>query len=529
MAGSTSSQGVKNDTLQNTSSGSQDTNKSANCGRRAQNEPLNFDLNNNLNVLKEIFCYPVNQDFIIREVYIKSINRKGVLLFLQGMTDVETVERHIITPLLNHEIENQTSEDIISILMTRVLTGKGVHRVDNFKRIATDIVNGNTILLVQASSLALSLSTVGYEHRAVEKPTNENTLKGPKEAFVESEQTNRSLIRKYSRDEKLVSETINVGEKTETPVIIMYIADIANTNIVRDVKKRISNIKASKVGTAAVLEQYIEDRPYSLVPTVLSTERPDRVAAFLQEGHVAVLMDGSPSALVVPITFWSVFHNPEDQYQRLIYGNFIRIIRIMCVFIALLTPGLFIAVTTYHVDMIPTDLVLAIASSREKLPFPAIMEVIIMEFAFEILREAGVRIPTPIGPTIGIVGALILGQAAVEANIVSPILVIIVAITGLSSFAIPEMSLSFMIRIARFLFLLSGALMGFYGLATLFVISLAYVSSIKSFGVYFMSPFAPIYRSSKDLVARPPVWRQWIRPMNIQPKEAVRGKKPQGS
>jgi spore germination protein KA len=309
----------------------------------------------------------------------------------------------------------------------------------------------------------------------------------------------------------------------------MYVADIANPNIVKDVKERISKIDAERVQAASILEQYLEERPYSLVPTTLATERPDRVASFLIEGHVALIMDGSPSVVIVPITFWSIFHNPEDQYQRWAYGNFIRIIRLMCVFIALLTPGLFTAVTMYHIDMIPTDLVLAIASSREKLPFPALMEVIIMEIAFEILREAGVRIPTPIGPTIGIVGALILGQAAVEANVVSPILVIIVAITGLASFAIPEISLSFMIRIARFLFLFAGAFMGFFGLATLFTISLAYVSHIKSFGVYFMSPYAPTYKSSKDLVARPPQRKQWLRPLNMAPKKPSRGKKPEGS
>lgn len=529
MAGSTTSQGNKNDVLQNTAATETNNTKSINCGRRAQNEPLSFDFKNNLDIFKEIFCYPNNQDFVIREVYIKSINRMGMLLFLQGMTDVDSLERQIISPLINHDIENQTNEDIISILKTRVLTGKGVYRVDNFKKASSDIVNGNTILLVKGSSLALSLSTVGYEHRAVEKPTNENTLKGPKEAFVESEQTNRSLIRKYLRDEKLITETINIGEKSDTAVILMYVADIANPNIVKDVKNRITKIDVERLQSASILEQYIEERPYSLVPTTLATERPDRVASFLVEGHVALIIDGSPTVLIVPITFWSVFHNPEDQYQRWAYGNFIRIIRLMCVFIALLTPGLFTAVTTYHVDMVPTDLVLAIASSREQLPFPAIMEVLIMEIAFEILREAGVRIPTPIGPTIGIVGALILGQAAVQANVVSPILVIIVAITGLASFAIPEISLSFMIRIARFLFLFTGAFMGFLGIGVLFTVSLAYVSTIKSFGVYFMSPYAPTYKSSKDLVARPPAWKQWIRPLNMVPKKPVRGKKPQGS
>lgn len=522
MAGNTNSNTTRNNQGENRT---QSTNKQNNFDIRPDDSPLSFDLKKNIETLKQIFCYPVNQDFVIREIHIKSIDRLGILCFLQGMADVDSLEKQIILPLLEYTVEGRVNEDIITALMRRVLTGKGVHRTKDFKDVTENIVNGNTVLLIQGLNIGISLATVGYEHRAIEKPTIENTLKGPKEAFVESEQTNRSLIRKYVRDEKLITESIDMGGMGSNEVLMMYISDIANEDLVQDVKERIKQIKVDKMQTISILEQHIEERPYSLIPTVLATERPDRVAAFLAEGHIALLMDGSPSALIVPITFWSLFQNPEDQYQRWAYGNFVRIIRIMCCFIALLTPGLFLAITSFHVDMIPTDLVLAIASSREVLPFPAFMEVLIMEISFELLREAGVRIPTPIGPTIGIVGALILGQAAVEANIVSPILVIIVAITGLASFAIPEISLGFMIRIGRFLFLIAGTLMGFYGIAVLFTVCLGYLSTIKSFGVYFMSPYAPSYPSSKDLVVRPPVWKQWIRPLNIIPKKAVRKKK----
>ncbi len=492
---------------------------------RPDEETLTYDLKENVSFLKKVFCYPINHDFIIRQIYIKSIKRQAVLIFLQGMVDVDTIEKQIIKPLLEDNTEVNEARDIASSLISKIITGKNAYKTDRFKQVTKEIVNGNSALLIQGLKEAIILATVGYEHRSIEQTTSENTLKGPKEAFIESEQTNRSLIRKYVRDEKLVTETIDLGGKGSNIAIIMYIADLANDDLIKIVKSRIQNIQADKIQSLSILEQYIEDRPYSLVPTVLSTERPDRVAAFLSEGHVAILLDGSPEALIAPVTFWSLFQNPEDQYQRWAYGNFIRLIRILCCFIALLAPGLFIAVTSYHVDMIPTDLVLAIAASREKLPFPAFIEVLIMEISFELLREAGVRIPTPIGPTIGIVGALILGQAAVEANIVSPILVIIVAITGLASFAIPEMSLSFMIRIGRFLFLIAGVSMGFYAIAALFTICIAYLSSVQSFGVYFMSPFAPNYNSSKDLVVRPPVWKQWLRPLNLRPKQEVRGKK----
>lgn len=503
--------------------------KSMDFSIKAQEEPISSNLNENLSKLKQIFCFPINIDFSVREIYIKALKRKGVLLFLQGVTDIHSLEKHIITPLMREVITEPTGEDIISSLTSRVLTGKGVRRLNNYKAIVQEIINGNTALFIQGVDTAIILSTVGYEHRAIEKPVAENALKGPKEGFVESEQTNRSLIRKYLRNEKLVTESIEIGVKSSSKVFMMYIADVANEDLIKNVKKRLQEIEAEQVETASILEQYIEDRPYSLVPTVLTTERPDRVASFLSEGHVTLILDGSPAALIVPITFWSLFHNPEDVYQRWAYGNFMRIIRLICCFIALLTPGLYIAVTSFHVDMIPTDLVLAIASSRERLPFPAFIEVILMEIAFEILREAGIRIPTPIGPTIGIVGALILGQAAVEANVVSPILVIIVAVTGLASFAIPEISLSFLIRISKFMFLIAGTLIGFFGIAALFTICIAYLSNVQSFGVYFMSPFTPNYKSSKDFVIRPPIWKQWIRPMNLNPKREVRRKRPKRS
>lgn len=475
------------------------------------------------------FNYPKNVDLLLRNLHIESLNKDGALLLLKGMADTDVLEKQIIHPLINNDKDLSCCEDMLTALMERVITDKSVKKVKDFKQITTGIIQGNTILLIDGFNEALSLSTKTVKHRAIEMPTTENTLKGPKEAFVESDEVNRSLIRKYVKNEKLITERLVIGSEEASNIMMMYIEDIADPALVEKVKRRVMEIKVESIEVLSLLEEHIEERPYSLVPTVMSTERPDRTAFFLLEGHVALLMNGSPAALIAPVTFWSLFHSPEDQYQRWAYGNLIRLIRIACCFIALLTPGLFIAVTSYHVDMIPTDLVLAIASSRESLPFPAIAEVLIMEIAFEVLREAGVRIPTPIGPTIGIVGALILGQAAVEANVVSPILVIIVSITGLASFAIPEINLGFMIRIGRFLFLLAGTLMGFYGLSVLYTLVIAYLSTVQSFGVYFMSPFAPAYPSSKDLIFRPPVWKQWLRPLNLNPQKATRKRKPKGS
>jgi len=258
------------------------------------------------------------------------------------------------------------------------------------------------------------------------------------------------------------------------------------------------------------------------VPSSLNTERPDRASAFLLEGHVILLMENSPAALVLPITIWSLLHSAEDHYMRWAYSNFMRIIRLLALFVAVMTPSVYIAVATFHEEMIPTDLLLAIAATREKVPFPALLEVLLMEFAFELVREAAIRVPTVIGPTIGIVGALILGQAAVEANIISPILVVIVAMTGISSFTIPEPSLNFAVRITRFILLFVGSFLGFFGIALVIACLLAYLTTCSSYGVPFLSPLTPHYRSSADMILRMPVHKERMRPLNLNPQDVVR-------
>lgn len=255
---------------------------------------------------------------------------------------------------------------------------------------------------------------------------------------------------------------MEVGQRSTKKIAILYIQDIANPQLVNNIKERIKQINVDYIEQIAILEQHFEERSYSLFPSILLTERPDRTCSFLMEGHVALLMDGSPQALIAPITFWNLFQTGEENYLRWPYGNFLRIIRLIALFIATLTPGFYIAVSTYHLEMLPTDLMLAIAATRERVPFSSFTEILFMEFSFEILREAGVRIPTAIGPTIGIVGALILGQAAVDANIVSPILVINVALTGLASFTIADNSLNFAIGIIRFLMLFAAVSFGFF-------------------------------------------------------------------
>lgn len=310
-----------------------------------------------------------------------------------------------------------------------------------------------------------------------------------------------------------------MSKRSNNQVYLLYLKDIANEQLLDNVKQKLDQLNTDAIQNLSILEQYIEDRKYSLFPSALYTERPDRAASLIEDGYIVLLMDNSPDCLVVPATFWSFFHTPEDHYLRFAYGNFTRFLRMVAIFITLFTSAIYIAVASYHIEMIPPDLLLAMAATRGRVPFPAFIEILLMELAFELIREAGIRVPTPIGPTIGIVGALILGQAAVEANIVSPIVVIVVALSGLSSFAIGDINMNFAVRLLRFIFIFAAGLFGIYGMTGVFAVGLFYLVSIQSFGVPYLSPLTPSYPSSKGSIFRRTLQNEKLRPGYLQPKD----------
>lgn len=494
-----------------------------------EQKPSNIsgNLEANVEAIKEIFCYPANEDIIFREVYMEFMQKKCMLVYIDGIVDENFINSYIIRPLKRKK--SVTTDNIHDLdLIKNDISSTKLLSVSTFKNLSQNLLEGNTILLIDGYNQALSISTTKYEKRSVERSETENVIKGPHEAFIESSSINRSLIRKQLKTEKLVSESVNIGITELYRITFMYIQDLADPKLVSEVRRRVEQIQSDGLLTISILGSYIEEYSYSIVPTVLYTELPDRAAAFIAEGHVVILMDNSPSCLIAPATFWSFFHTPEDMYQRWIAGNFIRLIRLLAIFITILTPAIYIAVTNFHQEMIPTDLLLAITSSREKVPFPIIFEVIGMEIVFEIIREASIRIPTSIGSTIGIVGALILGQAAVQANIISPLLVIVVSLTGVSSFAISNVDLNLSVRILRFFFLLCGVLMGFFGIAVAGTVFIVYIVSLKSFGVPYFAPITPHYPSSRDMIFRSPSWKQFIRPLFTKPQNAIRRKPRKG-
>lgn len=489
------------------------SNTQAEPNTKTTDEKLSSNLTENLNIFKKLYHVPLNSDIRTHKLTINGLNVKACLFFIDTLTDTLITEQSIIQPLLTNTDDSAPIDNIIQT--------KNIDISDLQNDCMQAINRGDTVLFVEGSYKAYILNTIKYEHRTIEAAENEISLLGPKEAFTENLALNINLIRKSCKNQDLVFENADISKRLHNQVSIAYFNDLASEEILATLKDRLNKIDTAALISISLLRQHIEDHKSSVFPTILQTERPDRIISLLNDGHIVVLMENSPSVLVIPTSFWGLLSNPDDKYFRTIFGNFNRVIRLIALFITTFISAGYIAITGFHAEMVPPDLLLAIASTREKVPFPAFFEVLIMELAFELIREAGLRVPTPIGPTIGIVGALILGQAASDANIVSPIVIIVVALSGVSSFVIGDIGLNFSVRILRLLFIGAAATFGIYGIVLLFAALSYYMVSIKSFGVHYLSPVTPAFSGSKGQIFRHLLKKEKLRPNHINPKDKV--------
>ncbi len=389
----------------------------------------------------------------------------------------------------------------------------------NFHRLFQELILGNCALFVDTLSVAFDIEVKGFKQRSVNSPNNEIVIKGPHEAFVENIRTNTSLIRRIVNNENLVIENIEIGKVTKTKCAVCYMQNITNADLVNEVKYRLNNLEIDSLLSSGELEQFIADSNYLGIPETISTERPDKATKFLLKGRVIVIVNGNPHAIIMPAILIDFLTSSEDSNLRVNFANFLRGLRFLAAIITLLLPGLYVAITSFHQEILPTSLLHSILASRENVPFPVIVEILLMEISFELIREAGLRVPSPIGPTIGIVGALVLGQAAVSAGIVSPILIILVAITGISSFAIPDFSFGFHLRYFRFLFILLGFMAGFLGISLGVFVYISILCSLTSFGVSFTTPYAPSSDSKGNAYLLQPIWKREFRPTFIGSKK----------
>lgn len=528
-----------------------------------QKARLSDSLDANKEVLKNLFRGGINNDVVFRTFSINTAPPvRAMIVYYDGLVSTVTQDQSILQPLMllaglrphaeapkeekekphfkihrrRPERENGDRPDkeekkdreiaeappILQQVLEALLPGNQVTPASTFADVVAGVMNADTAVLIDGCNQALLVETKNWAHRSVAPPRTEAVIRGPQESFVEHLRTNTSLVRKILRDPALVTEFVKLGKMSSAQAAVMYVDSIASPEIVAEVKRRLQSIRADLVGESGLVEQLIEDNPYGLAPQVLATERPDRVAAALVEGRVAIIIDGNPFALVVPATFFALFQAAEDAYVRFPYGSLLRLIRFLGFLAALLLPGVYVAITTFHPEFIPTDLLLAMTGARERVPFPTIVEILIMEVSFELIREAGIRIPGTVGTTLGIVGALILGQAAVAANIVSPILIVVVAVTALGGFAIPNYGLALSIRALRFGYIMLAAILGLFGIVVGLFAHVALLASLRSFGVPFLAPLAPVTASSPDYFWRGPVWEQEVRPDYLDPLQRKR-------
>lgn len=490
--------------------------KEENVNNRLDQGLVSSDINLTLEKISQDFGIPYNADMIIRHLKIAG-KTSSFLIYVDGMVDRHFISNFIIRQLMTASnfdefFQEGESEDILDFVSDNVISAIELEKKQDLKSIYLQVLSGETALFVDGNESCLIISTRGYEKRSVNKPLTENVVLGSQEGFTENLRTNLSLVRRIIRNRTLITEFIRIGKTNQSNCAIMYMNGIVNQEVVKEVKRRIGGIDSDFIMGEGMLGQFLEDNPFSLLPQILTTERPDRVASFLVAGKVAIITDGTPFAQIVPVTFYHFMQTSEDSMLRWQYGTFLRIVRLLGLLVTSLLPGMYIALTLYHQEMIPTELLASIATAKENVPFPTIVEVLLLEISFELIREGGIRIPGVIGQTLGIIGALILGQAAVAAGLVSPVLIIIVSVTGLGSFAIPNYSMGIGMRILRFFFIFMAVILGFYGVSLGLYLILIFTCSMKSFGVPFFSPVGPKAKSSPDLLVREPIWRQDERP-----------------
>ncbi|WP_301169976.1 spore germination protein [Brevibacillus nitrificans] len=471
-----------------------------------------------------------SDDLVIRRIQFgNERNLRAALFYIDGMVDTASIQNFLLETLmidlpktmLSWELDR--SDSVLRFLKESIMTVGDIQEVRDVDSQFTFLLSGYCVFLLDGYDEGFSLGLIGWEERSVTEPSGETVIRGPREGFTENLRTNTSMIRRRIKDPRLWIEIRRIGNLTHTDVAIAYIKGIANDKVVEEVRRRLDRICMDSILETGYIEELIQDETFTPFPTMNNTERPDVATAELIEGRVVILVDGTPFVLVAPALFVSFFQAAEDYYQRADISTLLRGLRYVSFFIALLGPSLYIAITTFHQEMLPTQLLISLAAQREGVPFPAFFEAMLMEVTFEILREAGVRMPKAIGQAVSIVGTLVIGTAAVDAGIVSAAMVIVVSITAIASFVMPAFNMSIAVRMLRFPLMALAASFGIFGVIVGLLLLVLHMCSLRSFGVPYMSPLAPMnIPDQKDTLLRLPHWAMKTRPRLIGQKNIVR-------
>jgi hypothetical protein len=443
--------------------------------------------------------------------------RTVLLLWLRGMTDLARVEEGIVTPLLDTSAKRPDTQQLKSLLHTVMVREIRTRQAANLA-----LCEGQVLLCLDGSSIALALEVSNPPQRAIETADNEPTLQGPQEAFVEQLDLNISLIRKRIRSPRLKVEATRIGLYSQTKVCLVYIEDIVKPALIEEARSRLRGIAIDGVNDQNKLRELIEDAPQTPFPTTEETERPDRVAGSLLQGRLAIMIDGAPTCMLVPTQFINFLASAEDYYTHHTLTLFIRLLRHTAFWSALLLPSLYVALLSYNQDLVPTQLLVTVAAQHRGIPFPTVVEALLMMASFEALREAGTRLPKAVGQSVSIVGTLIIGDAAVRAGIVSPGMVIIVAGTGVASFAMPAYGFVNTTRVLQFLFVIAASIFGLVGIVLTGLVLVTHLVSLRSFGVPYMGPIAPFNLSDMhDMFIRAPWYAMTRRPQQLETLDPV--------
>ncbi|MBR5280429.1 MAG: spore germination protein [Clostridia bacterium] len=445
--------------------------------------------------------------------------RNFLLLFVDGMVNMELLNKFVILPI--QQAPEQNLKGDMKQVAARVLGVCDIGFAEIREAAASVVLYGDGILLMEGCCVAATVGCKGFERRGVEQPQNETVVRGPKESFTENLRTNTTLLRRKIRSGNLTFEDYKKGRQTDTQLCLVYMKNLTTHRLLCRVRKRIEKINIDMILETGYVEQLIEDHPTSIFSTVGYTEKPDVAAAKLLEGRVLILVDGTPFVLTLPFLLVEAFQNPEDYYEKPVYASMIRVFRVFAFLISIFAPALFVALTTFHQELIPTALLFTMAAAREGIPFTAFSETVVMLITFEVLREAGLRLPRAVGQTISIVGALVMGDAAVAAGLVGAPLVITVALTAVCAFVVP--TLNPQQTLLRWLFLFAASMAGGLGIALGAIVLFVHLISLRSFGFPYLSPVAPLRTDDlKDSVIRSPLWLLRRRPVGMAPGNPVR-------
>lgn len=468
---------------------------------------IHSDFNLNIQTLSQTFSKM--HDFKIKVIETKG--RRIGIAFIDSITNKDIVNGKIVNEISKLDHGNSVLDLPIA----------DIRPTDNFKTIYSCLLDGHVAIFEGNSKIAFLLDTVFFESRAVMEPDSEKIIGGSHDGFVENLNKNVNLLRNRIRTPNLKSEIMTVGKgEITTNVSILYVENIASPDVIEKVKYRISTIKLENHLTPGKLEEFIEDSSYSPFPQILETERPDRVAANLLDGRIVVLVEGSATASIMPVTFFSFYQSPDDYNSRFILGSFIRLLRFIGFFISISLPSIYIAIVSFHYEVLPFELVTNIKGSLEYVPYPPVIEALIMQLTLELLREAAIRLPTAMSQTVAIVGGLVIGTAIVEANLVSNTMIIVIAITAIASFTVPIHEMSSSIRLLSFPMIIGASLLGLVGIIVGFMFLMIHLVKLESFGVPYFSPLGPMRVTDlKDSLIRMPIWKMKTRPSSADPSD----------